>query len=88
MWLRKPTQPPKPATPATATPTAPAITAATIAEAKRNPGGWVYAMDGVSDPNGAVPPERIKGCWKVSEHGEIVGEFIFNPNYRQTGRAT
>jgi hypothetical protein len=51
------------------------------AEAKQNPGGWVYAIDGRYDPNGAVPPHAIKGAWKVDEDGEIVGDFIPNPNY-------
>ena len=52
-----------------------------IAEARLNPGGWVYAIDGEYDPNGAVPPEAIKGAWKVDENGKITGEFIPNPNY-------
>ena len=52
-----------------------------IAEAKQNPGGWVYAIDGHYDPNGAVPTEAIKGAWKVDVNGDIVGEFIPNPNY-------
>ena len=60
----------------------PRLTAAAIAEAKQNPNGWVYAMDGVADPNGDVPPQRIRGAWKVNSKGEIEGEFIPNPNYR------
>ena len=51
------------------------------AEAAQNPGGRVYAIDGRYDPNGHVPPEAIQGAWRVSEAGEIVGEFIPNPNY-------
>lgn len=51
------------------------------AEARLNPGGWVYAIDDRYDPNGAVPPEGIKGAWKVDERGHIVGEFIPNPRY-------
>ncbi|HBN76809.1 MAG TPA: hypothetical protein DD473_13515 [Planctomycetaceae bacterium] len=53
-----------------------------IIEAISNPGGWVYAIDGEYDPNGVVPPEAIKGAWKVDEYGKIVGDFIQNPNYR------
>jgi hypothetical protein len=67
---------------------APAITAAVVAEAKQNPNGWVYAMDGIADPNGAVPPERIKGAWKVNASGEIEGKFMPNPNYRPLDGAT
>lgn len=50
-------------------------------EAKSNPGGWVYAIDARYDRNGAVPPEAIKGAWRVNETGEIIGEFVPNPNY-------
>ena len=51
------------------------------AEAKQNPGGWVYAIDGRYDPNGAVPPQAIAGAWKVDDSGDIVGEFIPNLNH-------
>ena len=61
--------------------------ASVIAEAKRSANGWVYAMDGITDPNGEVPPERIRGAWKVNANGEIEGEFIPNPNYRPLDRA-
>ena len=59
----------------------PKITDEARAEAKANPGGWVYAIDGGRDPNGAIPREFIQGAWRVDEIGEIVGEFIPNPNY-------
>jgi hypothetical protein len=54
----------------------------TIAEARLNPAGWVYAIDGEYDPDAAVHPEAIKGAWKVDDSGEITGDFIPNPNYR------
>lgn len=50
-------------------------------EAKRNPGGWVYAIDGRYDKEGAVPPEAVEGAWAVDESGNIVGDFIPNPNF-------
>jgi hypothetical protein len=56
-----------------------------IAEAARGlqgPNGHVYMIDGPYGPNDDVPPEAIKGAWKVDENGKIVGEFIPNPNYR------
>jgi hypothetical protein len=65
----------------------PPITPALIGEAKGRPNGWVYAIDGVSDPNGEIPPERIRGAWKVNASGEIEGEFIPNPKYRPLGGA-
>jgi hypothetical protein len=38
----------------------------------------------MDDPGGHadfVPPELIRGGWKVDESGQIVGEFQKNPNY-------
>jgi len=58
--------------------TAPKPTPEAIAEAKRNPNGWVYVANGAADANGRIPPERIVGAWKVNENGEIVGDFIPN----------
>jgi hypothetical protein len=36
-----------------------------IAEARRNPGGWVYQIDGQFGSDVAVPPERIAGPTKL-----------------------
>jgi hypothetical protein len=57
-------------------------TEAARAEAKKHPGGHVYAIDGNYGPNDAVPPDAIKGAWAVDARGELVGEFIPNPNYK------
>lgn len=51
------------------------------AEARLNLGGWVYAIDSRYDQDGAVPPEAVQGAWQVDAAGEIVGEFIPNPNF-------
>jgi hypothetical protein len=51
------------------------------AEARANPGGWVYEIAGGYNNTEAVPPQAIKGAWKVDEQGEITGEFKANPNY-------
>ena len=53
-----------------------------IAEAKKNPNGWVYQIDGQFGPNDAVPPEFIVGAYKVDEAGNLTGEFQPNPKYR------
>lgn len=55
-----------------------------VAEAKANPGGWVYEIDGnmVDDPNGAVPPEAIIAAWQVDARGRLSGGYQANPNYR------
>ena len=53
-----------------------------IAEAARNPGGWVYRISGDYGPNDRVPPEAIVGAWKVADDGQIVGNFMPNPNFK------
>jgi hypothetical protein len=58
-----------------------------IKEALNHPNGWVYVIDEAFRNQEEVPPQAIKGAWKVNESGIIVGEFIPNPNYldlRQT----
>ena len=52
-----------------------------MVEAKLNPGGWVYAIEGDYGPDDAVPPSAIKGAWKVDDRGSIEGDFIPNPNF-------
>jgi len=54
---------------------------ALLAEAKQQPGGWVYELRGVVDVDGEVPPSDIRGAWKVDDRGEIVGDFVSNPNF-------
>lgn len=54
-----------------------------IQEARKNPNGWVYAIDGNYGPNDTVPPEAIAGAWKVDAAGNIVpGSFQANPKYK------
>lgn len=55
-----------------------------LEEARRNPNGWLYKIDGRFGPDERVPPEAIVGAWKVNAVGEIEGEFIPNPRYRPT----
>jgi hypothetical protein len=40
-----------------------------IAEAKLISNGWVYVIEGDFKPEDAVPPEAIRGAWKVNEAG-------------------
>ncbi|HYO08296.1 MAG TPA: hypothetical protein VER17_04945 [Tepidisphaeraceae bacterium] len=77
MWLKKLFPNPAPAAPPKQNYRAPAISPDLIAEAKKLPNGWVYAIDGVAEA-GEVPPERVQGAWKVDANGEVEGEFIFN----------
>lgn len=49
--------------------------------ARGSPGGYVYRIAGDFPPSERIPPQAIVGAWKVDAQGEIVGEFISNPNY-------
>jgi hypothetical protein len=53
-----------------------------IEEARRNPNGWVYVIDGDFGHNDAVPPECIVGAWKVDASGKLTGEYQANQKYR------
>jgi hypothetical protein len=58
-------------------------TAEMVLEAKKNPNGWVYAIEGNFGRNEAVPPEAIAGAWKVDSAGNIVANsFQANPKYK------
>jgi hypothetical protein len=63
-------------------PVAPEPTPAMHEEAARNPGGWVYVVDGTFGPDDVVPADRIIGSWKVDRHGKLTGTFRPNPDYR------
>ena len=53
-----------------------------LAEAAKLPNGWVYEIRSGIDPDGAVPPEAIKGGWKIGPDGRPTGEYVPNPRYR------
>lgn len=63
------------------TPTTPPITDALRAEARANPGAWVYAIDPEFAGLDSVPPEGIVGAWQSDEAGELIEEFTPNPRY-------
>ena len=52
-----------------------------IEEAKNHPNGWVYVLDKEFKGKEEVPPEFIKGAWKVDKNGILEGKFMPNPNY-------
>jgi hypothetical protein len=64
----------------------PQPTQAMCEEAKRHPNGYLYQIVGNYGPNDAVPPEAIAGAWKIDAEGNIVGDFIPNPNFRRSGQ--
>lgn len=51
-----------------------------VEQARQNPNGWVYVIEGDFGDD-AVPPEAIKGAWQVDAKGKITGEFKPNPKY-------
>ena len=54
-----------------------------VAEAVRHPGGSVAEIDStlIGDPDGYIPPEAIRGVWKVDVTGQLTGEFQPNPKH-------
>ena len=51
-------------------------------EARRNPGGRVYQVEGDYGPDDFIPPEAVVGFWAVDDDGKIVGDFIPNPTHK------
>ena len=62
-------------------PAVPPVTPALRAQAARQRGGYVYAIDPYFDPAGEVPPYGIVGGWSVDRSGQLVS-FTHNPKYR------
>lgn len=60
------------------------LPAALVAEARTKPGGWVYEIVGDYGPQDAVPPSAVRGAWRVNDNGEVVGDFVPNPNFQKT----
>ncbi|MET7691071.1 type VII secretion system-associated protein [Streptomyces sp. NPDC005483] len=67
-------------------PAVPPVTPALRAQAARQRGGYVYAIDPYFDPAGAVPPYGIVGGWSVDHAGQLVS-FTHNPKYRPSPAA-
>lgn len=67
--------------------TTPPVTDALRAEARANPGAWVYAIDPGFDGQTEVPPQGIVGAWRADEKGELTDDFTPNPRYLPTPQA-
>lgn len=65
----------------------PPVTDALRAEARANPGSWIYAVDPGFDGQAEVPPEGIVGAWRADEKGELTDEFTPNARYLPTPQA-
>ena len=57
-------------------------------EARSHPGGWVYEIDWPYRDDQSIPPEAIKGAWKVNDSGILTREFEVNNMYREIVRAS
>ena len=54
-----------------------------VLEAKKNPNGWVYVIQGNYKANVTIPPEAIVGAWEVDSSGNIMPDsFQTNPKYK------
>jgi hypothetical protein len=47
-----------------------------VAEANRNPNGWIYQIEGGFGQNDAVSPDSIVGAFKVDENGHLTGQTM------------
>jgi hypothetical protein len=65
----------------------PPITDALRAEARANPGSWIYAIDPGFDGQADVPPQGIVGAWQADADGGLNGPFTPNPRYLPTPQA-
>lgn len=64
----------------------PEITEELRAQAKLQPGGYLYSVDmeyAKDGIDGAIPPQGIVGAYPVDDEGNIIEEFMPNPNYRK-----
>lgn len=59
-----------------------------IRQARLQPNSWVYQIDGNYGASDDVPPEAVMGAWQVDGDGNIVGEFLPNPNYGEKQKGT
>lgn len=50
--------------------------------AKQHPGEWLYEIGGEFGPHEPVPPDAIRGGWKVNDSGEIEGDFVANAKFQ------
>lgn len=61
----------------------PEITEEIKSKAKKMPNAYLYTIDGNFKESDYIPPEKIIGAWKVDQNGDISGEFIHNPQYKE-----
>ena len=71
----------------TTSPTNPPVTAALRAEARANPGAWIYSVDPGFTGQADVPPQGIQGAWQSNKNGELEENFTPNPRYLPTPQA-
>jgi hypothetical protein len=55
-----------------------------IERARTRPGTWIYEIVGEYSEDDAIPPEAIKGAWKVDEDGRLTGDYLPNENFGTT----
>ena len=65
----------------------PEITPRMRANARANPGTWLYVVDPAFDADADVPPHGVVGAYPVDERGEIGAAFRPNAAYRPSPAA-
>ncbi|MBV9918429.1 MAG: hypothetical protein JO153_18170, partial [Solirubrobacterales bacterium] len=47
-----------------------------------NRGGWVYDVEDSQSREQALAADRIRGAWRIDEHGDPTGEYVANRSYQ------
>jgi hypothetical protein len=66
------------------TATLPEVPAAIKEAARQAGGGWLDEVVGNHTP--PVPLSAVRGAWKLNADGELTGEYVANPEFRQMRR--
>ena len=59
---------------------------ALVQDARSRPGEWLFDVDRTYPADQPVPPEAIRGAWKIGADGRITDEFTSNARYRAVER--
>lgn len=53
-----------------------------LARARQNPGARIYKLKDRYGTLADAPIHAVLGWWDVDGKGEVLGEFVVNPDYR------
>ena len=57
-----------------------------VRDARSRPGEWLYDVDRLYPADQPIPPEAIRGAWRIGTDGRITDEFTPNTRHRPVER--